>query len=86
MKRASGHSNPHQASCPADNNEQAPPSYEEIAGSSSQLRAADAGKTLPTDFPPTYTEHEQTIRVVYLPAPNFGPKPAKVVCSSCQVQ
>jgi len=84
MKRASGHLNPHQASCPANNNEQAPPSYEEIAGSSSQLRAADAGKSLPTDFPPTYTEHEQTIRVVYLPAPNFGPKPAKVVCSSCQ--
>ena len=81
MKSASGYTNPHQASCPA-NSEQAPPSYEEIAGSSSQFPGPDAGKS----FPPTYTEHEQKIRVVYLPAPNFGPKSAKVVCSSCQVQ
>ena len=79
MKGASGHRNSRQASP-----EQPPPSYEEIAGSSSQPGAA-AGKPLPTDFPPSYTEQEQNVRVVYLPAPNFGPKSAKVVCSSCQV-
>merc|ERR1712167_363991 len=45
---------------------------------------AAAGKPLPTDFPPSYTEQEQNVRVVYLPASNFGPKCAKVVCSSCQ--
>merc|ERR1711953_1614983 len=78
MKGASGHRNSRQASP-----DQPPPSYEEIAGSSSQPGAA-AGKPLPTDFPPSYTEQEQNVRVVYLPAPNFGPKSAKVVCSSCQ--
>jgi len=83
MKGSSGYSNPHQASCPA-NSERAPPSYEEIAGSSTQF--GDAGKSLPTQFPPAYTEQEQNVRVVYLPAPNFGPKSAKVICSSCQVQ
>ena len=83
MKGSSGYSNPHQASCPA-NSERAPPSYEEIAGSSMQF--GDAGKSLPTQFPPAYTEQEQNVRVVYLPAPNFGPKSAKVICSSCQVQ
>ena len=83
MKGSSGYSNPHQASCPA-NSERAPPSYEEVAGSSMQF--GDAGKSLPTQFPPAYTEQEQNVRVVYLPAPNFGPKSAKVICSSCQVQ
>ena len=83
MKGSSGYSNPYQASCPA-NSERAPPSYEEIAGSSTQF--GDAGKSLPTQFPPAYTEQEQNVRVVYLPAPNFGPKSAKVICSSCQVQ
>jgi len=81
MKGSSGYLNPHQASCPA-NSERAPPSYEEIAGSSTQF--GDAGKSLPTQFPPAYTEQEQNVRVVYLPAPNFGPKSAKVICSSCQ--
>merc|ERR1712218_421496 len=38
----------------------------------------------PDQPPPSYTEQEQNVRVVYLPAPNFGPKSAKVVCSSCQ--
>merc|ERR1712061_416440 len=78
MKGASGHRNSLKASP-----DQPPPSYEEIAGSSSQPGAA-AGKPLPTDFPPSYTEQEKNVRVVYLPAPNFGPKSAKVVCSSCQ--
>lgn len=83
---ASGYKNRHQASCPANSEQAPPPSYEEVAGSSLQFGQADVGKSLPTDFPPTYTEQEQNVRVVYLPAPSYGPKPAKVVCFSCQVQ
>ena len=28
---------------------------------------------------------QQQVRVVYLPAPDFGPNSVKIVCSSCQV-
>jgi len=76
--------NHEQDSCPAD---QLPPSYEEIAGSSQNMQQASVGgKSFPPEYPPSYSGPEQQqVRVVYLPAPDFGPNSVKIVCSSCQV-
>jgi len=76
--------NHEQGSCPAD---QPPPSYEEIAGSSQNMQQASVGgKSFPPEYPPSYSGPEQQqVRVVYLPAPDFGPNSVKIVCSSCQV-
>jgi len=75
--------NHEQGSCPAD---QPPPSYEEIAGSSQNVQQASfGGKSFPPEYPPSYSGPEQQhVRVVYLPAPDFGPNSVKIVCSSCQ--
>merc|ERR1712211_19821 len=43
------------------------------------------GKSFPPEYPPSYSGPEQQqVRVVYLPAPDFGPNSVKIVCSPCQ--
>jgi len=75
--------NHEQGSCSAD---QLPPSYEEIAVSSQNVEQASfGGKSFLPEYPPSYSGPEQQhVRVVYLPAPDFGPNSVKIVCSSCQ--
>ena len=54
-----------------------PPSYEETV-------KAGAPLTHPAP-PPQYSEEgAQHVRVVYLPAPSFGPTPVRTVCPACQ--
>merc|ERR1712105_218238 len=61
-----------------------PPSYDETVQGSRQgpAQVPGAWATLP---PPQYSEApQQQVRVVYLPAPDFGPNPVKTICPSCQ--